>query len=263
MKRVDLVVVGNLLIDDLPNGVNIPGGAALFTALAARCHGLEVAVHSVVGNDYPVHLLEEAGIQLSLKRIDGPGGRTIIRYPATGRTLEHYGPLHRELSPDWPHPFRTDLLHIAPMPTEAQAYHLERTPKNGAFLDPYPFLSRQTWSMFEPHRESLAALLLNQEELRMDLNDLGSRNWLVLKQAEAGGVTHHPSLSWDAVATDVVDLTGAGDAFAGGLAAGFVRGLDQAEALRQAAETASWVLGTVGAQGLLERSMRARTEPRQ
>lgn len=254
MRRVDLVVVGNLLLDDLSHGVNIPGGAALFTALAARCHGLEVAVHSVVGDDYPVSLLEDVGIHLSLKRIDGPGGRTIIRYPASGRTLEHRGPSHRELSPESPHPFHTNLVHIAPMPTEVQGYHLERTPKNGALLDPYPFLSPGTWTAFEPHRKSLAALLLNQEEMRMDLDELGSRNWIVFKQAEAGGVTYHPSLRWDAVPTEIVDLTGAGDAFAGGLAAGLIRGLDQTDALRLAAETASWALGTVGAQGLLKRA---------
>ena len=248
-------MVGNLLLDDLPHGVNVPGGAALFTALAARCQGLEVAVHSVVGKDYPVGLLEDAGIHLSLQRLDGPGGRTIIRYPSTGRTLEHRGPSHRELSPERLHPFRTDLVHIAPMPTKVQAYHLEHAQKRGAFLDPYPFLCPQTWSDFEPHRDHLAALLLNQEELRMNLEDLGTDNWIVLKQAERGGVTHHPGLTWDAVTTEVVDLTGAGDAFAGGLAAGLIQGLAPEAALRLAAETASWVLGAVGAQGLLNRAL--------
>jgi sugar/nucleoside kinase (ribokinase family) len=254
LTTVDLVVVGNLLLDDLPHGADVPGGAALFTALAARCCGLKVAVHSVVGEDYPLHWLEEVGVHLSLVRLKGPGGRTVIRYTPNGRTLEHQGPCHRELSPQVGHPYRTSLVHIAPMPTDIQAFHLGLCPKQGALLDPYPVLDAATWAQFAPLRDRLAALLLNEEELQVDPSELGGDVWSVLKQAERGGVTHNPGLRWGAVATQVVDLTGAGDAFAAGLAAGWVRGLGRQQSLDLGAEAASWALSEVGAQGLYRRA---------
>lgn len=254
MTSVDLVVIGNLLLDDLPHGVNIPGGAALFTALAARCCGLSVAVHSVVGDDYPVHWLEEAGIHLSLKRLDGPGGRTVIRYTPEGRTLQHQGPCHRELSPQVAHPYKAGLVHLAPMPTDIQAYHLSQSPRRGATLDPYPVLDQATWAHFSSYQDRLAALLLNEEELRMDVEDLGESAWVVLKQAERGGETRHPALRWEAVPTEVVDLTGAGDAFAAGLASGLLREESRQSALDRGAQAASWALQSVGADALYRRA---------
>jgi sugar/nucleoside kinase (ribokinase family) len=255
LTAVDLVVVGNLLLDDLPHGSNIPGGAALFTALAARCCNLSVAVHSVVGNDYPLHWLEEAGVHLSLERLPGPGGRTVIRYTPQGRTLTHHGPCHRDLSPRKPHPYKASLVHIAPMPTDIQAFHLSHCPGAGALLDPYPLLDAQTWSLFQPLRDRLAALLLNEEETRLALDGLGDDVWTVLKQAERGGMTANPSLRWRAVDTEVVDLTGAGDSFAAGLAAGLLAGLGQQAALQMGAQAASWALQGVGAEALYRRAV--------
>ena len=254
MTNVDLVVVGNLLVDDLPHRPNVPGGAALFTALAARCCGLSVAVHSVVGEDYPLRWLEEAGVHLSLVRLKGAGGRTVIRYTPKGRTLEHQGPCHRDLSPQVRHPYRTSLVHIAPMPTDIQAFHLRECCKHGAMLDPYPVLNEQTWSMFRPLRERLAALLLNEEELQLDISSLGDDVWTILKQAQRGGTTTNPELRWEALPVEVVDPTGAGDAFAAGLAAGWVRGLDHQAILQLAAKAASWALPSVGAESLYRKA---------
>ena len=255
MSKLDLVVIGNLLLDDLPHGVDIPGGAALFTALAARCCGLSVAVHSVVGEDYPLQWLLEAGIALSLVRLEGPGGRTVIRYTPEGRTLQHVGPCHRELSPQVPHPFQTKLVHIAPMPTDIQAFHLSHCAPGTALLDPYPMLDDQTWPLFHPLRDRLAALLLNEEEMRLDLDAIGDDVWAVLKQAERGGTSANPHHSWEAVPAEVVDLTGAGDAFAAGLAAGILSGAGHQAALDSGARAASWALKAVGAESLYQRAV--------
>lgn len=255
MRQVDLVVVGNLLLDDLPHGSNIPGGAALFTALAARCCGLSVGVHSVVGEDYPLDWLEETGVQLSLQRLPGPGGRTVIRYTPQGRTLEHRGPGHRQLSPQTPHPFQAAMVHIAPMPTDLQAFHLSHAASGSALLDPYPVFDADSWAQFAPWRQRLAALLANEEELRLDPTTLPRDVWMVLKQAERGGTTFNPTYHWSAVPTEVVDLTGAGDSFAAGLAAGLLAGQSREEALQTAAKVASWALSGVGAEALYRRAL--------
>lgn len=250
MSKVDLVVIGNLLLDDLPQGVDIPGGAALFTALAARCCGLSVAVHSVVGEDYPLRWLEETGVRLSLRRLSGPGGRTVIRYTPQGRTLRHVGPCHRELSPQVPHPFEASLVHIAPMPTDIQAFHLSHCAPGSALLDPYPVLDATSWARFQPFQDRLAALLLNEEEMHLKLDAVGKTVWAVLKQAERGGMTANPNLRWKAAPAQVVDLTGAGDAFAAGLAAGLLSGKGHQAALDQGARAAAWALTDIGAEGL-------------
>ena len=250
MKSVDLVVIGNLLIDDLPHDSNSPGGAVLFTALAARCCGLSVGVHSVVGDDYPVHLLEEAGVHLSLHRLDGPGGRTVIRYTPEGRTLEHCGPGHHEMTPQIVHPFQARMVHIAPMPTELQAFHLAACAPGTALLDPYPWLDNETWSAFRPYRDKVAALLVNDEELKMDLDEIEPDVWIVHKQGCKGGTTRNPEHSWEAAPIAVVDPTGAGDAFAAGLAAGLLSLSEPRVALQQASITASWALTDIGASGL-------------
>lgn len=255
MSKVDLVVIGNLLLDDLPHGQNIPGGAVLFTALAARCCGLSVAVHSVVGQDYPLHLLEEAGIKLSIHHLNGPGGRTLIRYTEHGRTLEHQGPDHRTLSPQTLHPFQARMLHIAPMPTDIQAFHLQGCQPQTALLDPYPYLDDRVWQHISPYQDRLAALLLNEEELHLNPEELKSHAWIIIKQGERGGTTLNPSLTWSAVTTPVVDRTGAGDAFAAGLASGILRNHSPSQALKDGALAASWVLTDIGAQGLIKRAL--------
>lgn len=254
MVKVDLVVIGNLLIDDLPNDPNSPGGAALFTALAARCCGLSVGVHSVVGTDYPLHWLEEAGIQLSLQRLNGPSGRTVIRYRPEGRTLERHGPDHRTLSPTTFHPFRTKMVHIAPMPTDIQAFHLANCPPQSVLLDPFPWLDHRSWEAFRPLRNRIAALLINDEELKMSLDELDSDVWIVHKQGARGGQTRNPALFWQAASMGVVDPTGAGDSFAAGLAAGLCRGESKSQALEQAVLAAGWALSGAGASALYRRS---------
>lgn len=253
MRSVDLVVIGNLLLDCLPHGENIPGGAVLYTALAARCCGLTVGVHSVVGNDYPIDILEDAGVHLSLIRLSGPGGRTKISYTDHGRSLEHIGPSHAKLSPQTPHPFQAKIVHIAPMPTSIQAFHLGNCAKMSAFLDPYPLLDPATWPIFYPFCDRLLALLVNEEELAIELKLLGDDIWILLKQGEKGGIAFNPDSSWSAVPVRALDLTGAGDSFAGGLAAGLLEYGVKDKALARAARVASWALSGVGASGLLRR----------
>lgn len=261
MLEVDLVVVGNLLIDDLPHDPASPGGAALFAALAARCCGLSVGVHSVVGTDYPLHWLEEAGVQLSLQRLDGPSGRTVIRYRPEGRTLERRGPDHRTLSPTTFHPFRAKMVHVAPMPTDIQAFHLSNCAPQSALLDPFPWLDRLSWQAFCPLRDRIAALLVNDEELRISLDELNSDVWVVHKQGARGGVTRNPVLSWQAASMCVVDQTGAGDSFAAGLAAGLCRGESKSQALEQAVLAAGWALSGAGASELYRRAALAGPGP--
>ena len=89
----DLVVLGNLLVDDIVFGDGTtrmaePGGAAIYSALGARLWGLDVGVVSVLGTDYPDWALAgmaEGGIDLAGVHLLGrPGIRSAVR--ATARS---------------------------------------------------------------------------------------------------------------------------------------------------------------------------------
>ena len=245
--RVDLVVIGNLLIDELPNGVVEPGGAALYISLAAARAGAQVGLHSVAGTDYPLNTLKKAGVTLSLKRPAGPGGRTVIRYLPSGRTLEHVGPGHQTMTPQEPHPFESTLVVLAPMPWEWQMYHLDRAPSAGAFLDPYPTLDSSRWNDLRGRLDKLRLLVLNKEELEIDIETIPKEVPVLLKEGAEGGYCRLSGCRWQAVPVEVKDPTGAGDSFLGALAAGLALGRNWEECLRVGAESAATVIGDIGA----------------
>jgi hypothetical protein len=86
-RHPDLVVSGNLLVDDMvfPDGrtrMAEPGGATLYGALGASLWGLTAGVASVRGDDYPAAALDALtarGVDLS-----GRGSRSAVPASAPG-----------------------------------------------------------------------------------------------------------------------------------------------------------------------------------
>ena len=280
----DLVVVGNLLVDDLvlPEGVahvGEAGGAALYVSLAARLWGVRVGVASVAGSDYPMRALERLealGIDLAgVRRLDHPGVRTWLLYEERGRRVVHRlgSPAHEAVSPR-----PTDLpaawlgaraFHLSPMPLGSQrALVGALAPLPGAMLslDPHEPLTPATLAAWTDVLERLDLLFVGEDELRLDDADgapdtalrriargrlgriafkRGARGGLVIDAREATAVT------WPALPGRVVDPTGAGDAFAGGFLAGVLAGAALEGALEQALVSARFALESVGAARLL------------
>ena len=261
MKRlsVELTVIGNLLLDEVYGGptpeqtaANLapelePGGAALFTCLAARAAGLKVGLHSVVGQDYPMHLFAGDDIKLSLHQLTGPGGRTVIRYSEEGRSLTHEGPGHLTMSPETHHPFDSSYVHIAPMPWERQLFHLQACEPGTAFLDPYPTLTSEQHEQLLPLADRFCYLVVSCEELDMDVSDIHPSIPLLIKQGAEGGYCRKTGTSWVPAKGNVIDLTGAGDSFVGGLAAGLAKGMNLQESLNLGAEMSALALSDIGA----------------
>lgn len=132
----DLVVLGNLLVDDvvLPDGRTRfaqPGGACLYLALGAALWGLRVGLVSVLGNEYPAPVLEALAARgvdlLGVRRPGRAGLRTWLLYEGARRRVVHRleGPSHAEVSPgpaDIPETSRSArAFHLAPMHLEIQA----------------------------------------------------------------------------------------------------------------------------------------------
>jgi ribokinase len=275
----DLVILGNLLVDDivLRDGTTLmgePGGALLHAALAARLWSARVGLVSVVGTDYPAAALEalaDRGVDLSgVRRLGRPGGRAWLLYERdTRRVIHHLGcPSHDDVSPlpdDVPAAFRTGrAFHLAPMPIERQ-HLLAQSLADRPFLslDPYDLLRDDTlaaWSRvlahvdaFFPSRDEILTTLPADDLVRRLAS--GRLGLIALKAGAEGGrlvdLSSGDALDWASRTHRVVDATGAGDAFAGGFLAGLLLHGDRPRAIEQGIVAASFAVEDWGARGLL------------
>jgi sugar/nucleoside kinase (ribokinase family) len=277
----DVVVVGNLLVDDLvfadgATRLGQAGGAVLYAALAARLWHNRVGCVSVAGTDYPRSMLDQLearGIDLAgLRRTEGPGVRTWLLYEPGGRQLVHRRgcPTHEQVSPspgDIPTPWRSAAaIHLSPMPFEVQRSLLESLDGSStAFVsvDPHLPVTEETLPAWR-HALSMAdAFFPGEDELAIDgdpravLRRLvtGRLRFVVLTQGARGGLLYDARdqsfRSWAARADRIADPTGAGDAFALGFVTAHVDGLPVEQCLRRARVTASFALEAWGPEGLL------------
>src|SRR6185503_13528797 len=97
----DLVILGNLLVDDVvlpdpPPGqarIGQAGGATLFAALSAALWGLRPGLVSFRGEDYPrdvLQALDARGVDLAgVRTLEGITLRAWILYEGTRRRIVH------------------------------------------------------------------------------------------------------------------------------------------------------------------------------
>jgi sugar/nucleoside kinase (ribokinase family) len=284
----DLVVAGNLLIDDivLPSGetlMGIPGGAVLYSALAASLWGARVGVLSVRGVDYPEAALDALvvrGVDLAgVRAITAPGLRTWLLYERHGRRVVHQlgCPSHEEVSPrpeDLPTPWRgAAAVHIAPMPFAVQA-PLVRTlrqamPSALFSIDPHEPVADQSLAAWRTLLANVGAVFVSEDELRLEdvANDPGAalqrlgggalRGIAAIRLGARGGrliefrADAHDAYEWRGWGGPVIDTTGAGDAFAAGFLIGRVRGEPIERCCAMGVVSASFAIEERGVAGLL------------
>ncbi len=277
----ELVVLGNLLVDDVvfPDGRTRfaqPGGACLYVALGAALWGLRVGVVSVRGDEYPAPALEALaarGVDLhGVRSLGRPGLRTWLLYEGARRRVVHRleGPEHSEVSPvpdDVPGGWRqAPAFHLAPMPLAVQARlveAIESWTSARVSLDPHELFRPDTLPALEPVLSGIDVLFLSEDEL--ELGRGGRREdalqgllrhrlrRIAFKRGAKGGVLASAGrfLDWAPRATSVADPTGAGDAFAAGVLAGWGRGETDERALARGVVTASFAIEAWGTEGLL------------
>ena len=281
---LDLVVAGNLLVDDIvyPDGrtrIGEPGGAVLYAALAAGLWGAKVGVASVRGEDYPlaaIDALAARGVDLSgVRQLDGPGVRTWLLYEERGRRVIHRlgVPTHAEVSPrgrDVLEHYRgAKAVHLAPMPFEIQSGLVEALSaerETALSLDPHEPIREQNLAAWRAVLSNVDALFVSEDDLQLASAALDPRaalrslaggrlRFVVFKRGRQGGLLYDARersfIEWPPVPRLSGDPTGAGDAFAGGFLAGIVQGRTLECALDQAIVSASFALEDWGARGLI------------
>jgi fructoselysine-6-P-deglycase FrlB-like protein/sugar/nucleoside kinase (ribokinase family) len=274
-----VVVVGDLTLDDvvLPDGTThmaSVGGDCLYAALGARLWEPSVGVVTRRGDDFPANVwtrLQKLGICLDgVVDIPGPTVRNWVIYEADGRRTWIYRtppsrPVEVAVHPEdlpqsWLSAQPAPVVHIAAMPIDAAEGIVEsvaqRAPDAVIMLDTHEDYVRgyrdrllrlaARVDVFLPSREELVDLVGYDDPPRA-LRELCTEKGLPLVVVKMGkdGV-----LIWDsdrsavvpveAASARIVDVTGAGDAFCGGFAAGMALGLDPLEAARRGTVSAAF-----------------------
>jgi sugar/nucleoside kinase (ribokinase family)/fructoselysine-6-P-deglycase FrlB-like protein len=288
----DVVVVGNLTVDDVvhPNGETTmasPGGNTIYAATGALIWGISVGVVARVGADFPVAALDrlrDAGLDTGgLRPIEGPTVRNWVIYEQDGnrswvyrtppeRSLE-VAPSPEDIPTGWTDQKqgRAPVVHVAAMPFEAAVGivgHLRAEGRRvvvtldtheawSAGRDEVLALARRV-DVFVPSHGELAAIFGYDDPERAcrELQAEGVPK-VVVKCGEKGALVGTPGGQLVRIAPPdvaVVDATGAGDTFCGGLAAGLAAGESLVVAAQWGAATAGAALGGSGSLRLLRRA---------
>lgn len=289
MTRV--VICGGLTIDWLQTSAGrfgpSLGGNAAYAAVGAWLAGARPEVVAVVGDDYPAELLDElrdAGIDVAaVRRSPGPSFRVLLDETAPRRSISY---LPGSGSNDRLDPVPSQLpsidravgVHICGIPVESQrqlmdaiggragTVTLDTVVIPGQISPATPDLlevARQA-TVFMPSRDEVEHHWPGGLDLALQvLTEAGCSN-VVVKLGPQGSVARSGTrtLSLRAVLTDVVDPTGAGDAYCGAVCARLTMGDDLQTAMAWGAAAASIVIEGHGAARAVRGAARALTDAR-
>lgn len=274
--------VGTVALDtvETPMGSagEIPGGSALYFAAAACLLG-PVAIVGVTGEDFPpepLHQLADWGVDVSgISRVPHPTFRWHARYDESGSrevVSVHRGTIVGMI-PQVPPALRNpDVLFLGSTGPEVQSRTLEQAgrPKLVA-LDTMAHWIRDSRRGLEALLPRVDVLLVNEEEVRMlgraDGEATAARSarslgpaWVVVKRGARGACAYGDREAVEVEAMEVenvVDPTGAGDAFAGGMLAslanrGSLYAADIRDALHVGVDMGARAVSAYSFQGILE-----------
>jgi ribokinase len=271
-----VAIIGYLSIDTIsgPAGcaVDVPGGAALYSALAAHIVGAAVTLFASIGEDYPIEalaLINRIGIETGfIRRVADATRRSCIRYSASGtRVSSHYR------DPRWweateylvpPLPLALeffDIVVVNPVPPPILHEALGRaTHANITSIvdtsEPFAFAGRDSilaalaaMSIFAASREETRTLCPRIDD-DSAARELASRGPIVVQKRGAQGVFlargQNEVEPFPATPVMPVDQTGAGDAFVGALAANLSERKPLQESIRAAQSVAARTVSAVG-----------------
>lgn len=266
-------ITGETLVGgDLLEG---PGGKGLNQAVASARLGRHTTFVGSVGNDPAgdmlVKALEREAVSVRVIRSDRPTGRAVVLTDATGDSTI-------VISPGANASMTSERVHeAADVIAEARAVLVQHEiPAGGVdavarlargvfVLNPAPgrLMSPETLSRVDllvPNRHELAVLTGGSvpgsaDEAGEAAVRLGLKATVVVTLGERGAVvvSDRHSTHVEAVPTDVIDATGAGDTFCAALVDAMLDSADPVEAARWAAKAAAITVSRMGAAASLPR----------
>ncbi|MEX2551306.1 MAG: carbohydrate kinase family protein [Nitriliruptoraceae bacterium] len=271
------LTVDDVIVEDVGCDWKQIGGGALYSAVGAAMWGVEVVLCATIGPDYPLEALDPVaagGVDIShVTRIEEPSlglwllsetgdrRRQIVKSrSATFQTLSAARPPWDELAAG------IEGVHAAPTMVAAQSRVLSRAAAHGivatqdALIEPFIEVERYRTgeamrgaSVFLPSIQEVRQIWGDDVDLPAlfdHLHEVSGLRALVVTLGSAGADVYQaagPVLRVPPVTVDVVDTTGAGDAFCGGFLTGLLATDDPVEAAIRGAVSSSFVVATVGA----------------
>ncbi|AIF69041.1 carbohydrate kinase [Palaeococcus pacificus DY20341] len=271
---MDLVVVGHVAIDHIifPNKKDVlqPGGAAAAVATAAALSGAKVGLVTKVGRDFPQEWLEKLREILDIKGVHILEGNTIHIYMIYSEDGSVDAPVdmgvaQRMGETEIPEEYLSaEIFHIAPIPPEEQLKMAKRLEGRRISLDFNPTymedyntkteLMREVVSraevVFPNEREALTITKAKDiREAALKMHEWGAK-LVVITRGEKGVLVYDGSFKeFPALPIsddEMVDPTGAGDAFAGGFLAYYAKDKPLEECIEQGLYRAREVLKKKG-----------------
>lgn len=276
-----LLSIGELTLDDVVIEDQCvdwkqAGGGALYSAVGAALWTEQAAICSTVGPDYPAELLDEmatAGIDLSaVRRTDKCNSLGLwLLYESSGARHQFEkaaGGTFLQLDALRPGASELDVVpagvHLAPQSSQGHAAAIADFHDSPVVItldllvEPYIDATRYTAAnflhrvnAFLPSAAEVRALWRHDDirVLRAQLNRVGFKGILAIKHGPQGVdvATSAEIVRVPAVSSQVVDVTGAGDAFCGGFLAGLIATGDPVVATAHGVVSASFVVETRGA----------------
>ena len=285
---MSLLVVGTVAFDTIETPFGradrILGGSATYASLSARLLADPVMLNAVVGADFPdehIETLRDRGVDLD-GLVQDPDGQTFFwagRYHHdlnTRDTLATHLNVLATFSPDLPAHYRAPrILALGNLDPTIQGLVIDQASEGGApdlvLADTMNFWIGQTPEALAATLARVDVLLVNDEEARElagvpnlfkaaeIVRAMGPKT-LIIKKGEHGALLFHDEAVFSVPAypvEDVVDPTGAGDTFLGGLAGHLLRtGRTDLDAMKGAvvigSALASFVVEAFGPERLLD-----------
>ncbi|RLF79435.1 carbohydrate kinase family protein, partial [Thermococci archaeon] len=247
---MDLVVLGHVAIDHVifpdKREIILPGGAATAVATSAALSGAKVGLVTKVGKDFPKEWLNRLSEILNIRGVHILEGNTIHIYmiyhedgsvdaPVDMGVAQKMG--ETEIPKEY---LNAKIFHISPIPPEEQLKVINRLKGKRISLDFNPtymedyktkkdlmkeILSR-TEIIFPNERE--ARTITGEKDLKKAAKILyeWGANLTIITLGEKGALLYNGEkfIEFEALPiNEIVDPTGAGDAFAGGFLAHYAK----------------------------------------
>lgn len=280
----DIVLIGQATIDDIHRedgriSLNTPGGAVLYAAVGATMWPVRVGVVTRLGDDYDPSFAEHATAHPDVTDwsgvvfVNGDSIRDIATYHQDGSRTYEFRSIQRlyDLTPVPndvpPHMFGAPYVHLAPASLPQQLALSEAVRKRGSAvsLDTESHFIRADRALLEPLLKTVDLFIPSVEHLQVicDSEETAPRAFwpwvrclgpafVVVKLGVLGSYVFdvRQRLGWHlgiVPGLDVEDVTGAGDAFCGGLLAGLIRSGDLRIAAAHGTVSSSFVIESLGA----------------
>lgn len=271
---MDLVVLGHVSIDHIvfPDSEEIilPGGAAAAVATSAALSGAKVGLVTKVGRDFPREWLEKLENLLDIRGVHVLEGRTIHIYMIYHKDGSVDAPVDMGVAQkmgetEIPEEYMgAKLFHIAPIPPEEQLKAIKRLKGRRIALDFNPtymeeYRSRrdilkeiisQAEVVFPNGREARTITGASCIEEAAEIMHSWGAKLVIITRGKRGVLVYDGSFrEFDALEIgghEIVDPTGAGDAFAGGFLAFYAKGKPLEECVMQGLHRAREVLKKKG-----------------